>query len=296
MPPPRVSIGLPVYNGERYLSQALESLLGQTFADFELILSDNASTDGTREIGESYAARDERVRYSRTEANLGAARNFNRAFQLSSAVYFKWAAADDLCEPAYLARCVEALDRHPEVVLCYPQTRIIDASGRFLKDYDDGFDLRALRPHERFRAFFQAPGLCNPVFGLMRSEVLGKTGLIGGYASSDRVLLGELTLHGAFYEHPERLFLRRTHPEKSTAANPTEVQFAAWFDPKLRGKRLLPRWRRLWEYVQAIRRAPLTRGERLRCYRVLGQFAFVPKRWAGMLGDVARATGLVRSP
>src|SRR5262245_31410059 len=116
---PRVSIGVPVYNGERYLRECIDSILGQTFRDFELILSDNASTDATRTICEAYATRDPRVRYYRNEQNLGACRNFNRCVELARGDYFLWAAHDDAIAPEYLARCVEALDRDPSVVLSH---------------------------------------------------------------------------------------------------------------------------------------------------------------------------------
>jgi glycosyltransferase involved in cell wall biosynthesis len=117
--PPRVSIGLPVYNGERFLKDALDSILSQTYRDFELIISDNASSDHTEEICRRYAARDERVRYYRYDNNVGAARNFNRVFQLSRGEYFKWAAHDDICSPGFLQRCVKILDSDTAVVVCF---------------------------------------------------------------------------------------------------------------------------------------------------------------------------------
>src|SRR5687768_11197719 len=126
---PRLSIGLPVYNGERYLQGAIESLLSQTFDDFELIICDNASTDRTQSICTAFAARDPRVRYFRNDRNVGAAGNFNLAFRRSRGRYFKWAAHDDLHEPDYLARCVAALDADPSAVLCQTATRVIDPVG-----------------------------------------------------------------------------------------------------------------------------------------------------------------------
>ena len=120
---PRVSIGIPVYNGGRFIKEAIDSILAQTFEDFELILSDNASTDETEEICKEYATLDRRIRYYRNEENLGAAKNYNRVFELSNGEYFKWASHDDLCAPEYLERCIAALcppppgvsqtDKHP---------------------------------------------------------------------------------------------------------------------------------------------------------------------------------------
>src|SRR5215510_12797807 len=113
---PRISIGLPVYNGEKFLREALDSLLTQTFEDFELILSDNASTDETPAICRVYAAADKRVRYVRNAANIGVYRNFNRVFQLASGKYFKWAAADDVCQRDLLAKCLRVLETDSDVV------------------------------------------------------------------------------------------------------------------------------------------------------------------------------------
>ncbi len=130
---PRVSVGLAVYNGENYLREAIDSILAQTFTDFELILSDNASTDKTQEICLEYAAKDKRIRYYRNDQNIGGIRNQIRTVELSRGEYYKLAAHDDVCAPDFLEKCVEVLDRDPSVVLCYPKTKIIDENGNFLK-------------------------------------------------------------------------------------------------------------------------------------------------------------------
>src|SRR3989441_5670759 len=209
---PRVSVGLPVYNGERYLPEALDSLLTQTYEDFELIICDNASTDRTGEIARSYVAKDSRVRYARNEKNLGAGRNFRRAFELCTGAYFRWAAADDLSAPQSLARCVEVLDQEPAVVLAYPKTRVIDEHGRVLSDYDDRLHLQSPRPSERFRQVLARLARNNAAYGLMRADVLKRTGLLGDFLSSDVVFTAELSLYGTFWEVPEYLFYRRFHP------------------------------------------------------------------------------------
>ena len=203
---PCVSIDMPLYNAEKFLEETLDSLLAQTFDDFEIIISDNASTDRTAFICHSYMSKDSRIRYVRNETNLGAAFNYNRTFELSSGKYFKWAASDDLCAPDYLAKCVSVLEAHPETVLCYPRTTIINENGKPIRQYHDGLDLRSPNVSERFSWAVQRILECNAVFGLIRSDVLRKTPKIGNYTASDRVLLVELTLHGQFYELPEYLF------------------------------------------------------------------------------------------
>src|SRR6185295_20414870 len=100
--PPRVSIGLPVFNGEQLLRQAVDSLLAQTFSDFELVISDNGSTDGTEAICREYAARDSRIRYLREPENRGGSWNFSRLPPLARGEYFRWSCHDDICEPTHL--------------------------------------------------------------------------------------------------------------------------------------------------------------------------------------------------
>lgn len=265
---PAVSIGVPVYNGARYLPETLESLLGQTYADFELILCDNGSDDGTAEICAAYAARDDRVRYLPSDVNRGAAWNYNRALDAAGGRYFKWAAHDDLCAPTYLERCVEVLDRAPDsVVLAYPKTVLIDGNGRFLGPYEDGLDLRQPEPHRRLRTLIRNLVLSNAVFGLVRSDALRRTRGHGSFISADYVLLAELALLGQFWEVPEPLFLRRDHPQTSRRANRTSAELAEWFVAgagRTPSRESVPLFR---EYLVALRRAPdLGPLSRLRAY------------------------------
>lgn len=153
---PYISLGLPVYNGENFLRDTLDSILAQTFKDFELIISDNASTDSTEEICRAYAAQDQRVHYHRNEHNLGAARNYNRAFELSNGKYFKWAAHDDLYAPEYLEQCVKILESNPSIVLCYSPVIFIDNQGKQLrKSASELLNLRSPQASKRFREYLE---------------------------------------------------------------------------------------------------------------------------------------------
>ena len=268
---PRVSMAVPVYNGERYLGEALDSLLAQTYHDFELIICDNASTDGTGEIARSYASMDERVRYVRNERNLGLAGNVKRAFQLSSGEYFRWHAADDVCAPQFLARCVAVLDRHPAVVLAYPKTKLIDADGRVTAAYDDGLHLQAARPSVRFQQLLERVGYVNAQFGLLRAEVLRRTGLLGSYPAADVVFVAQLSLHGTFWEVPSFLFYRRFHP--GAASRMDRAQLRVVWDPTSRRRVHLPEWRYLLELGRAIAWAPIGLAEQLRAGRFLARRA-----------------------
>lgn len=263
---PVVSVGVPVFNGERFLAETLDALLEQTYDDLEIVICDNASTDGTPDICRAYAERDSRISFHRNEKNLGAAENYCRVFHLSRGRYFKWAAADDLCSPDMIERCVSVLDRDPGVVLCYARTSIISEDGTVLRHYDDNMHLDSPSAVARFAQLLQELKECNAIFGLIRYEVLKRTPLIGKYISSDSCLLGELCLHGRFHEIPERLFLRRDHPAASSSDRAIDKQLE-FFDPALLDRIVLPFWRRRWENGKSVFRAPLRFHEKLALWR-----------------------------
>jgi glycosyltransferase involved in cell wall biosynthesis len=252
---------MPVFNGEAFVAQSLESILGQTFTDYELLISDNASTDSTPEICRGYAASDSRIRYLRNDVNIGPNRNFNLLVHEARGRYFKLANADDLCAPDFLARCVEVLDREPEVILCYARTRLIDAEGLVLGDYDDNLNLRSPSAVKRFLGAVQQVRLINVLQGVIRHDELSKTRLLAPRPDSDVLLLLELALRGQFHELPDRLFLRRLHPAAASAIKTPEER-AAFVDPLAKPIRPLRAWREHLGYAAVILRAPLSLGER----------------------------------
>lgn len=263
-PRPRVSIGVPVFNGEEYLVAALDSLLAQTYADFEIVISDNASTDGTREICEDFVKRDRRVRYYRQPRNVGAARNFNSAFDLACGEYFKWHAHDDVCASTFLERCIAALDAVPEAVLCFTRTRFIDANGLHVRNYDHPLNLETKIRTERFLQSVLSGHIVVEIFGVMRADVLRRTPLIASYIGSDRVLLAELGLHGSFLEVPEYLFFHREHPKRSVHAYRDLRARIAWFDTSKSGRYALPTWRLIKEHMVSLTRVRMPMAERAR--------------------------------
>jgi glycosyltransferase involved in cell wall biosynthesis len=267
-----LSIGLPVYNGERFLAGALGALLGQSFQDFELIIADNASTDRTVEIIQAFAASDRRVRLIRNDTNRGAARNYNLTLEQACGSYFKWAAHDDLCHPRFLERCVAVLDAEPETVLAHSRSSAIDENGRTIGQYDQETAFDTDRPAERFAAAILTPHLCISVFGVMRRELLLRTVRHGDWVGADRNLLAELALYGRVRLVPEVLFKRRAHAQASIHRFTDEHERLAWFDPAHRGRLSFPTWRRLQEYARAIQRAPLSSADRVACLRVLGRW------------------------
>jgi len=261
-PSARITVGVPVYNGERYLAVALESLLSQTAGDMVILVGDNASTDGTADIARAYAARDSRVRHVRHATNLGAARNYSVLCQMADTEYFRWLAADDSSGPRFHEVCLATLAAHPDAVLAYPRVVMIDAEGRQLHEYDEGLHLPQERPSERLFTLLKRLRLVNALYGVARTSVLRRTRLLGAFRGSDIVFLAELSLYGKFIEIPEPLMLRRMHEGSYTSMTPEEQR--RFNNPA--GSRTPEFYfsRHLMEYLRAVARAPVSAGERLR--------------------------------
>jgi len=287
---PWVSIGLPVYNGQRYIAKTIDSLLGQSFGDFELIISDNASTDRTEQICSEYAAGDKRIRYYRNEKNIGAAKNYNLTCELSRGKYFKWASHDDICAPEYLSRCMETFTSAAKnVVLCYPKATLIDENGRAISGYEDNMDLTMAEPARRLSHLVKNLKKCNAIFGLIRSDTLRETRLIGSYFASDVNLLVELALRGRFFQIPENLFFRRKHPAMSRQANRTFREVTKWFDPSRQGRYDLRLTRLFVENLHSIIHSNLSWYDKFCCFQVLPSQWF-KRYWRQMAGELRQVT------
>lgn len=293
---PKVSIGMPVYNGAATLAAALDALLAQTFTDFEVLISDNASTDATESICQAYSRRDARIRYERNPQNLGAAGNFNRVLARARGTYFKWFACDDSLAPTYLERCVAALDAGGrEVVLAFPDRGILSASGHLLAR-DPYLITGAPRDEQTFDniGFPRLMRVCGSrcpifVFGLMRTDAARRTRGMGNYIAADLVFVAELRLLGRFRRVPETLFFQRLHPPTPEVLARTRPRGdAAWFDPRRRAR--FPEIKLLVEMVRAVRRADQPLLERWRCYLALaGHVATRTHRWSVLTGRKARS-------
>lgn len=290
---PRVSIGMPVYNGEAFLSHSIDAVLAQTFRDFELIISDNASTDRTAEIARQYAAQDARVRFVRSEVNRGAAWNYRNAFEQARGEYFRWAPADDWFAPDSLSECVAALDADPSAVLCYPRTDLVDSNGTLIRHYDDNLDLRSPDPAERFRRALVQIGLVNVIYGLMRTRELGMTRLMGTWVGADEVLVFELALQGKFLELPRSRFYRRIH-ENAFSQMKTTADKQSFFDPKTRGRFYLYLWQHYRQCWLGVLHAPVSAATKLRATAVLLRSAVSVRRH--LLQEVVTGTRHLLKP
>lgn len=303
---PLISIGLPVYNGENYLEQSLKSILNQTFEDFELIISDNASTDATQQICLDYAASDRRIRYYRQEKNLGCARNSNFVFEEAKGRLFKWASHDDLHAPTFVERCVEALRQEPSTVLACPRAILIDGAGREIipvekggryywlddsgqqyriRPYDPPRRLNSPQPYQRFWDVLLKTHWITEIYGLMRADVLRKTSLHGGYLGTDKRIIAELSLLGPFVEIPEVLFYYRQHPaqwKRYRAQGPARDQYLSgeggtWCK--------IPRSQNLRGYLRAPMRTDLSAAQRCLCWLGVAAWLCRVRQWPGLLAE-----------
>jgi glycosyltransferase involved in cell wall biosynthesis len=249
---PSVSLALPVYNGEKFIADAIQSILAQDYKNFELIITDNASTDGTERICRDFAASDQRVRYVRNERNFGAGPNYNLGFELSRGKYFKWCACDDRITENFVSACVASLERNQDAVLAYGTTQTIDQNGRLvplvgkmlgLQQADDDVPMR------RFKKFLNDRNTNFEIFGLHRSSALKNSTMHRSYYGSDKTLMAELTLLGRFIFVPGITFYNREHPDRSINIWDKRA-LAHWIDTDEAGRRHLPNLQRLGQLIE----------------------------------------------
>jgi glycosyltransferase involved in cell wall biosynthesis len=290
---PPVAVGMPVYNGDKRIALTLDSILAQTFGDFELIISDNASTDRTEEICRDYAGRDSRIRYIRNPENLGASRNYNRVFEVSrGGKYLRWAAHDDLLAPTCLEKHKKALDEGPDsAVMSITLRRYISwEDGHLIGTAYDcvaGVSTEAGyapgQPLERmdrfddidFKKLLRMAGGWFPIpaFGMIKTEALKKTHLLQPFPGADLVMTAELRFLGEFLCVPEELYFQRLHPIEGWTHRRNRKEEAAWFNPRSRGTLLPHRANLYYQYSKSILRSPISFGQKMgRFSDILGRF------------------------
>jgi glycosyltransferase involved in cell wall biosynthesis len=307
---PRVSIGLPVYNGENFVGHAIESVINQTYKDWELVISDNGSTDSTEKICAHYAERDPRIRYVRSASNKGAAWNFNEVFYQSVGEYFRWLSHDDYLMPTLLQKSVQVLDANPGYVSCATATGAIDEGGfRILDDAPEECDLACQGLTEqsehsrleyaemdsrakRFLGILMYSRRCNEVYGLIRREVMAQTQLHPNYCGGEKVLLAEIALRGKIFEIPELLFFVRWHTERFTSNASTREQDEHMATDTSRVFSLPHQYRATLGYLALIAAVPMKLTDRLGCFVAWTRFTLQVSKWASILRNTiaGRAT------
>jgi glycosyltransferase involved in cell wall biosynthesis len=273
-----VSIGLPVYNGGDYLAQTIESLLAQTWTDYELIISDNGSTDATPEIIRRYAESDRRIRTYRFDRNRGAWRNLTKVFEEGRGQYFVFVSHDDLYETNFLSTAIQALSQDPHALGCYARTEVIDAEGKQIKIIENDERFGSPLSSERVAAaVFFAPAVI--AFGFYKRAVLERTSLFEPYAGSDRTFAIELALMGRLLGLDGALFKYRRHDAQSYGSKyPTRRDRIAWWDPSKANVRTYPTWRLVSEFSSRVWDAELSLTERIKCFWPVGRWALRRRR------------------
>ena len=272
---PKVSIGVPVYNGEEYIATALRSLLAQTFDDIEICISDNASTDRTEQICREIMAEDPRVRYARASRNRGLVWNHRRVLAMARGEYFMFAPHDDWFAPEYVERAVEALDADPDVTYAHAVTVLVDQDGNEVGIEPTRQRMQDASPSLRFWDLLTVQGGIN-WYGLTRRRMMERIGKYEALPRSERIVLAELSLWGPFALLPAGLYFRRIHPGQATALRRDRRTELQRLDPaKAHG------WRAttpvmLAEYVllyaAAAVRAPMSVRERVLTFLRIGRW------------------------
>jgi glycosyltransferase involved in cell wall biosynthesis len=285
---PILTIGLPVFNGARYVAASVDAILSQSLTDFELIISDNASTDGTEAICRSVARRDPRVTYLRNDTNVGIAANFNLLVPLARGRLFKWATADDLLRPGYLERCVSLLESEPTVVLAYTRTDFVDENGAPLDLMDPGWHLVSDDPSARLSDAIRAVHFVNAALGVIRTDALRRTHLVPRYAGGDYRMMAELSLLGKFFEIPEALYVRRIH-QGSTKGNTGNANWLRGYYGGARPGSRAPYWRLCGDRAKVVVRAEIPSSRKLALLAQLaGTMVTSRSRLFGELGELFR--------
>ena len=269
-PAPLVSVGLPVYNGENFVAEAIQCVMAQSFPDWELIISDNASTDRTVSLCRQFAAHDSRISVFQNERNLGVAPNYNRVFELSRGRYFAWLAHDDFWDPEFLARCLEELERDEDLPLVFPKVAFVDAQRRPLRGQESDLSVFGATAVSRVCRLLQLERRSNDIFwsqfGLIRRRTLEQTHLMNPYNGSDQVLLLEIALRGALKQIDAELFFRREHPQASTIRRNWDARDRARFQYADDQRVLVfPNWRLLGEHLLCIWSSSLPAAGKMQC-------------------------------
>ena len=286
---PRVSIGIPVWNGQRYLQAALESVRLQTYRDIDIVVSDNGSTDDTEGICRAAAASDSRIRYFRSATNNGGSWNYNRVLELTNAEFFMWTAADDVLLPSYVERCVDALDAAGDrAAIACPRTQLIDACGTVFEDLNDaGLHLTQPSAHQRVGTMLHAQA-SHLMYGLIRRSALDRTRGVLPVIGDDVVLLTELLCRGQLLLINDKLFHQRRHAEQFSAQGQNQVK---WFAPDRAAIFAFPQTRTNLALCSAVWTSPLPLSEKaLTVASVMSNWTL--PRWRALGSDIKDALKL----
>jgi len=263
-----VTIGLPVYNGESTVAAAIRSVLDQQYERLELVISDNASQDGTEEICRDHARSDARVSYHRQRENIGLLNNFRYVVNHAGGDYFKWLGDDDWIHPSFISRCADALSAEPSLVLVTTQQSYLDDAGTIQTSPYGGVALRSGRSIERFqemlRLLNEIPPVLDPLYALMRRNTILPIRRVN-MLFEDQIFAAKLALTGPFGHVDEILSCRRSRPFTRLPALAERLDVPVW---NARVATTL----QCRELLRTITEAELTPSERRHARRSIGRF------------------------
>ena len=269
----KLIIGLPVYNGQKYLGRAIESHLSQSFSDFDLVIADNGSTDATPDISADYASKDKRVRYLRSPENRGLLWNHRRVLDAieSPGQYFRWAGADDILEPGLLQTMVSLLNARPEVEVVVPGTKNIDDNDQLIGTMPTTLDLQSSDVFERAHGVLVANYQHVIAYGLLRASTLQLMRTGPRYPGWDAVFVWELALRGQLVQLASPSLLRRFHPGSISRVK-TVKELRKWVEPNAKAGIDFPHWNWSYERLRALIACPLSGWDRWRIGRFLARY------------------------
>lgn len=295
-PPPVITVGVPVLNGERYLAEALGCLADQSLTDFEVVISDNASTDGTPEIIRTFTGRDSRFVSVRSEQRLSLADNWNRTLNLARGEFFTWNAADDRARPGHLLAGVSALQAHPEASVAFPRVGRIDAGGNPLPPRDDAdLDFLHRTPDQRVRLFFERRVYQVVGFGgVMRTAQLRRFGGHPQEWGGDFTLAVRMALDSPWVQVPETLYEERVHDRRLSHVQRGELSAQLKLVQPDRDARLaFPEWASSWLLYAAVFGAPVRWDVRARAAWAIASTRTIPE-WRLLALDIKRNLAFLR--
>jgi glycosyltransferase involved in cell wall biosynthesis len=284
--PGLLSLALPVFNGAQYLALTLDNLRAQRFANWELLVCDNASTDETAAIVARYAKTDPRIRYVRHDHNLGLAPNHNYGFHNTTGEFFAWVHADNAYHPDYFGACVEYLTHDPTVSCVHSKTISIDDAGVHQKTWDEGLRGDSADVATRYYDLTKYDHMCFAMLGVSRRSMLRQTKLHAPFDGADQLTIVELALRGRVVQLDRPLFFHREHSGRVNRQAPSVRARYVIIDPAWRGRVPFPAINLGYQYVTAVWRAPLSRIDKVRCWAQLTGWLRV--NWVRMLRALAR--------
>jgi glycosyltransferase involved in cell wall biosynthesis len=271
---PPVGIGIPVFNGENYLSEAINSVLDQSYADLEVFICDNASTDKTEDICREFARKDPRIHYVRNTENIGAAKNYDLVWHRSENTFFKWLAHDDRLLPNFVEQTVEVLEADSSIILCNGVVDYIDEHGEHMGYYKSVIrDADSDDPAARFAAIILRMHTCVDFFGMIKREFMVGSLLHQAYRGSDRAFLAQMALRGRFFQIASPLVQMRQHPNQYSKMKNVRQQLA-WQDPDRERTQEIAVLRMYKVYKELVASEVLSETDRNACRNVLRRFWF----------------------